>query len=92
MQHKRLQGKDNWQYRIKEDGPLHLLQHWAMLINNCYMEINTTFQLERTDKQYTVMANQTTLSTYLGEDAYKYKDNVDDLTFASGECGLQIVD
>lgn len=26
------------------------------------------------------MANQTTLSTYLGEDVYKYKDNVDDLT------------
>ena len=40
------------------------------------------------------MANQTTLSTYLGEDVYKYKDNIDDLTetFASGECGLQIVD
>lgn len=52
----------------------------AMLINNCYMEINTTFQLETTDKQYIVMANQTTLSTYLGEDVYKYKDNVDDLT------------
>ena len=51
-----------------------------MLINNCYMEINTTFHLETTDKQYTVMANQTTLSTYLGEDVYKYKDNVDDLT------------
>ena len=44
------------------------------------MEINTTFQLETTDKQYTVMANQTTLDTYLGEDVYKYKDNVDDLT------------
>ncbi|CAH3109950.1 unnamed protein product, partial [Porites lobata] len=41
----------------------------AMLINNCYMEINTTFQLETTDKH-----------TYLGEDVYKYKDNVDDLT------------
>ena len=52
----------------------------AMVINNCYMEINTTFQLETTDKQYTVMANQTTLSSYLGEDVYKYKDNVDDLT------------
>ena len=44
------------------------------------MGINTTFQLETTDKQYTVKANQTTLSTYLGEDVYKYKDNVDDLT------------
>ena len=52
----------------------------AMLINNCYMEINTTFQLETTEKQFTVMANQTTLSTYLGEDVYKYKDNIDDLT------------
>jgi len=30
----------------------------AMLIKNCYMEINTTFQLETADKQYTVMANQ----------------------------------
>lgn len=44
----------------------------AMLINNCYMEINTTFQLETTDKQYTEMANQTTISTYLGEDVYKF--------------------
>lgn len=54
----------------------------AMLIRNCYrhvVEINTTFQLEKDDRQYSVMANQNTISNYLGEDIFQYKDNVDEL-------------
>ena len=38
----------------------------AMLVRNCYLEINTNFQLEKDDKQYSVMANQNTISNYLG--------------------------
>ena len=51
----------------------------AMLVKNCYMEMNTTFQLETPEKQYTAIANASTLTTYLGEDVYKYKDNVNAL-------------
>ena len=51
----------------------------AMLVNNCYMEMNTTFQLETPEKQYTAIANASTLTTYLGEDVYKYKDNINAL-------------
>lgn len=51
----------------------------AMLVRNCYLEINTTFQLEKDDKQYNVMANQNTISNYLDEDIFQYKDNVDEL-------------
>ena len=41
--------------------------------------MNTTFQLEKDDKKYTVMANQNTISNYLNEDIFQYKDNVDEL-------------
>ena len=51
----------------------------AMLVRNCYLEINTTFQLEKDDKQYNVMANQNTISNYLNKDIFQYKDNVDEL-------------
>ena len=51
----------------------------AMLVNNCYMEMNTTFQLETPEKQYTAIANASTVTTYLGEDVYKYKDNINAL-------------
>lgn len=50
-----------------------------MLVRNCYLEINTTFQLEKDDKQYNVMANQNTISNYLNKDIFQYKDNVDEL-------------
>jgi len=49
------------------------------LVKNCYLEINTTFQLEKDDKQYNVMANNNTISNYLNEDIFQYKDNVDEL-------------
>lgn len=51
-----------------------------MLVKNAYLEINTSFQLERDGKQYNVMANQNTISSYLNEDIFQYKDNVDELT------------
>jgi len=51
----------------------------AMLVRNCYLEINTTFQLEKDDKHYNVMANQNTITNYLNEDIFQYKDNVDEL-------------
>lgn len=50
-----------------------------MLVRNCYLEINTTFQLEKDDKQYNVMANKNTISNYLNKDIFQYKDNVDEL-------------
>ena len=52
----------------------------AMLVKNVYLEINTSFQLEKDEKQYNVMANQNTISSYLNEDIFQYKDNVDELT------------
>ena len=52
----------------------------AMLVKNAYLEINTSFQLEKDEKQYNVMANQNTISSYLNEDIFQYKDNVDGIT------------
>ena len=36
----------------------------AMLIKNCSMDINTTFQLEKDNKQYTVIAHSRVLDSY----------------------------
>lgn len=47
-----------------------------MLVKNAYLEINTSFQLERDGKQ----ANQNTISSYLNEDIFQYKENMDELT------------
>ena len=41
--------------------------------------MKTTFQLEKDDKQYNVLANHTTINNYLDEDIFQYKDNVDEL-------------
>lgn len=51
----------------------------AMMVKNCYQEINSTFQLEKDDKQYNVMAKNNTISNYLNDDIFQYKDNVDEL-------------
>lgn len=51
----------------------------SMLVN-CYLEINTSFQLEKDEKQFNVMANQNTISSYLNENVFHYKGNVDELT------------
>ena len=51
----------------------------AMLVENCYLEMTTTFQLDKDGKKYTVVANQNIISNLLNEDIFLYKDNVDDL-------------
>jgi len=50
-----------------------------MLVKNCYLEMSTTFQLDKDGKKYTVVANQNIISNLLNEDIFLYKDNVDDL-------------
>jgi len=50
-----------------------------MLVKNCYLEINTTFQLEKDEKQYNVTAKNNTISSYLNEDIFQYKDHADEL-------------
>ena len=52
----------------------------AMLVKNCYVEMSTTFQLEKEDKQFNVVANHGILSTYLNEDIFQYRSNIDELT------------
>ena len=42
--------------------------------------MSTTFQLEKEDKQFNVVANHGTLSTYLNEDIFQYRSNIDELT------------
>ena len=50
-----------------------------MLVKNCYLEINTTFQLEKDEKQYNVTVKNNTISSYLNEDIFQYKDHADEL-------------
>ena len=52
----------------------------AMLVKNCYVEINATFQLEKDNKTITATAFGKVLTSYLGEDVYNYKDRADILT------------
>ena len=50
----------------------------AMLVKNCYVDMSTTFQLEKEEKQFNVVANHATLSVYLNEDIFQYRNNIDD--------------
>ncbi|RMX55317.1 hypothetical protein pdam_00025080 [Pocillopora damicornis] len=52
----------------------------AMLVKNCYVDMCTTFQLEKEEKQFNVVANYATLSVYLNEDIFQYRKNIDELT------------
>ena len=52
----------------------------AMLIKNCYVEITTSFQLEKENKQYNVNAYNKAITNFLKEDIFLYKDNLDKLT------------
>lgn len=52
----------------------------AMLVKNCYVDMSTTFQLEKEEKQFNVVANHATLSVYLNEDIFQYRNNIDELT------------
>ena len=46
----------------------------------CYLEINTSFQLEKENKQYNVTAFKKATSSFLKEDIFLYKDNLEQLT------------
>ena len=46
-----------------------------MLVKNCYVDMNATFQLEKEEKQFNVVANRATLSTYLNKDIFQYRNN-----------------
>ena len=49
-------------------------------LKNCYVDMSTTFQLEKEEKQFNVVANHVTLSDYLNEDIFQYRNNIDELT------------
>lgn len=52
----------------------------SMLLKNCYIEVNASFQLQKDNKQTSVTAFAKTLSSFLDEDVYQYKDNEEALT------------
>ena len=52
----------------------------AMLVKNCYVDMSTTFQLEKEEKQFNVIGNNATLSAYLNDNIFQYRDNIDELT------------
>ena len=48
-----------------------------MLIKNSYMDINTTLQLEKDNKQYTVIAHSRVVYSYFMEDIFSYRTDQD---------------
>ncbi|KAJ7373315.1 hypothetical protein OS493_012906 [Desmophyllum pertusum] len=52
----------------------------SMLLKNCYIEINASFQLEKENKETNATAFAKVLSSFLNEDVYQYKDNKEELT------------
>ena len=46
----------------------------------CYIDMSTTFQLEKEKKQFNVVASHATLSVYLNEDIFQYRNKIDELT------------
>ena len=51
-----------------------------MLLKNCYVEVNASFQLEKDNAQKNATAFAKVLSMYLNEDVYQYNDREDELT------------
>lgn len=51
----------------------------AMLLNQCYCEINIYFHLEKDDTIYKVTAFPKIISAFLSEDIYSYKQDTDTL-------------
>ena len=51
-----------------------------MLLKNCYVEVNASFQLEKDNAQKNVTAFAKVLSMFLNEDVYQYNDREDELT------------
>ena len=52
----------------------------AMLLKNCYIEININFHLEKQEKTFSVTAFPKIIGNFLQEDVLQYKDNITDLT------------
>ena len=52
----------------------------AMLLKNCYIEMNINFHLEKQDQHFSVTAFPKIVGTFLQEDIFQYIDNIDDLT------------
>ena len=52
----------------------------AMLLKNCYIEMNINFHLEKQDQHFLVTAFPKIVGNFLQEDILQYKDNIDDLT------------
>ena len=52
----------------------------AMLLKNCYIEMNINFHLERQDQHFSVTAFPKIVGNFLQEDILQHKDNIDDLT------------
>ena len=52
----------------------------AMLLKNCYIEMNINFHLEKQDQHFSVTAFPKIVGNFLQEDIFQYKDNIDDLT------------
>ena len=51
-----------------------------MLLKNCYIEVNASFQLKKENTQKNVTAFAKVLSAFLNEEVYKYSDKEDELT------------
>ena len=73
----------NCKARIDKGGPSKVVRctscNCAMLIKNCYMDINTTLQLEKDNKQYTVIAHSRVLDSYFKEDISSYRNDQDSI-------------
>ena len=52
----------------------------AMLLKNCYTEMNINFHMEKQDQHYSVTAFPKLVGKFLGEDIFNYKDTIDELT------------
>ena len=52
----------------------------AMLLKNCYIEMNINFHLEKQDQHFSVTAFPKIVGNFLQEDIMQYKDNIDNLT------------
>ena len=52
----------------------------AMLLKNCYIEMNINFHLEKQDQHYSVTAFPKIVGKFLGEDIFNFKDTIDELT------------
>ncbi|PFX26632.1 hypothetical protein AWC38_SpisGene8677 [Stylophora pistillata] len=52
----------------------------AMLLKNCYIEMNINFHLEKQDQHFSVKAFPKIVRNLLQEDILQYKDDIDNLT------------